>query len=331
MLLQSRPLYDNKADASLFLPPAAWDPAMRAVECGVNVLISGGRGIGKTSLLRQMQFTLRTREEPVAFVDAAALAEVGQLVVRIRNAVIGTPMPIEEGIGTMAATFDRAPVAGASRQLSRVLREIGQADPTTVLVDAGSSPGPVYDFFGRMRDVLWQQEHQWVVAVDDTDRASVLKPPADAFFDVTLDLEPWKIERLIDLMNRRLEPKDSESAQLVVASSTQAGGNPRKALRALSDALVHHRDPSAAFDEQARLLNAASELGRPAGMLMAELLDRGQASPSDTSLQVSLGVTRSRLTQILRELREHRLVTVETERSDGPGRPRAVYRPALSQ
>jgi len=114
-----------------------------------------------------------------------------------------------------------------------------------------------------------------------------------------------------------------------VASASQAGGNPRQALRALADAVVHDRDPAEALELRSRLLTAASDLGRPTGMLMAELLDRGQASPSDADLQAALGVTRSRLTQILRELLDHQLVTVASEQPDGPGRPKAVYRPAL--
>jgi energy-coupling factor transporter ATP-binding protein EcfA2/DNA-binding MarR family transcriptional regulator len=328
-VLRSRPLYDNQADAAFFSPPEAWDPAMRAIDRGLNTLIVGGRGIGKTTLLRQMQLTLRTQDENVAFVDASAVSELGELVARIRDEVSGAPAPLE-AFGQLAASFDRqTPVAGASRQLSQALRELGQADPTTILVDASASAAAVYGFFGRMRDAIWQQHHRWVVAIGDTDRATVLKPPADAFFDVVLELEPWNLNPLIALLDRRLSPGDPGLSRLVMASASQADGNPRQALRALADAVVHDRDPAEALERRSRLLDAASDLGRPTGMLMAELLDRGQASPSDADLQATLGVTRSRLTQILRELLEHQLVTVAAEQPDGPGRPKAVYRPAL--
>jgi hypothetical protein len=180
-----------------------------------------------------------------------------------------------------------------------------------------------------MRDVLWQQEHRWVVAIEEADRATALKPPADAFFDVVVILQPWSINELVELLARRAETNSPWPRDLLMAAATGANGSPREALRVLSDALVHDRDASALFNARGRLLESAAALGRPAGMLMAELLNRGQASPSDADLQVTLGVTRSRLTQMLRQLLASELVTAETERADGPGRPRVVYRPAL--
>jgi energy-coupling factor transporter ATP-binding protein EcfA2 len=303
---------------------------MRAVERGLNVFVNGPRGVGKTTLLRQVQRSLRNADEPVAFVDATAVEDVVDLTSRVRDALRGQPSPLTAGASVVAeaVTTDPRPVAGASRALADLLRSIGQVPPTTILVDASSSPEAVYGLFGRMRDSLWQQEHRWVVAVDDNDRATVLKPPADAFFDVVVTLKPWPINELVALLARRGGatplPRD-----LLVASATGANGNPREALRAVSEALVHDRDPTASLDERGRLLDRASDLGRAPGMLMAELLDRGDASPSDKALQTTLGVTRSRLTQLLRELLEHELVVAETERATGPGRPRTVYRPAL--
>ena len=52
---------------------------------------------------------------------------------------------------------------------------------------------------------------------------------------------------------------------------------------------------------------------------MAELIDRGEASPSDASLQTAIGVSRARLTPVLRDLLEQRLVTVDPDRVSGPG------------
>jgi hypothetical protein len=331
MLLGARPLYDNRGDSLLFVTPAAWTPIVRAVERHLNVAVVGPRGVGKTSLLRQLQLTLREGTEAVAFVDASAVGDVLELAARIRDAVVGQPAPLPAGTGRAAEAFrgDAAPLGGASRALASLLRELGQTEPATILVDASSSAEAVYGLFGRMRDVLWQQGHRWVLALDDSDRASALKPPADAFFDTIITLGPWSTDELVDLLARRSDPQEPWPRELLIGAATGAQGSARRALRALGDAVVHDRDPAAALDQRARLLERASQHGRPAGMLMAELLDRGQASPSDDDLQRTLGVTRSRLTQLLRQLLAESLVTAEDERPDGPGRPRVVYRPAL--
>lgn len=142
-------------------------------------------------------------------------------------------------------------------------------------------------------------------------------------------LEPWSTKELVDLLGRRGQEDDPLPRALLIGAATGARGSAREALHALNSALVHGQDPATLLDERGRLLGEAAELGRGAGMLMDELLDRGQASPSDGDLQATLGVTRSRLTQMLRELLTRGLVVAESERPSGPGRPRTVYRPAL--
>jgi hypothetical protein len=305
------------------VPPTAWDVLVRALERRLNVAVVGRRGLGKTSVLRQLQFTLREGAERVVFVDATAVDDVLELATRVRDALAPVPTAAD------ARTAPGPALAGASRALSALLQEVGQSEPAIILVDASASAAPVYELFGRMRDVLWQQEHRWMVALDDNDRATALKPPADAFFDTIIVLAPWPVSELVDLLSRRAEPDQPWPRDLLVSAARGANGNPREAVRALSDALLHDRDPAGALDARGRLLDRATRLGRPAGLLMAELLDRGQASPSDEDLQRTLGVTRSRLTQLLRQLLADDLVTTESERANGPGRPRIVYRPSL--
>jgi predicted transcriptional regulator len=216
------------------------------------------------------------------------------------------------------------------RALFAELDALGGANATTLLVDASGSAAAVQSLFGRMRDALWQLPHCWVVAVDEEERLAALKPPADAFFDTVLPLEPLPIEALFDLLSRRdaTQELDEESVLEVV---TSAGGNPRTALRSANAAAVSGRRPREAMSQRARLLDAAAALGRPHAMLMAELLDLGQASPSDHVLQERLGLTRNRITTLLRRLLEDGLVEAGADRSTGPGRPKTIYRPRLEE
>jgi energy-coupling factor transporter ATP-binding protein EcfA2 len=328
MLLSGRPLYDNQADAAMFAHPPEWNPLVRALEKDLNVLLLGPPGSGKTTLLHQIQLLWREHEDPVVFVDGTGAVGVVELAARIRHALVGPPSAIAAAGSVIDALGGRkAPPGGASLQMGAQLQAIAEAPPTLILVDGPSSPDAIFDLFGRMRDVLWQQEHRWVVGIDARDRGAVLKPPADAFFDFVISLEKWSTNALADLLSRRAEGK--LAGQLLAAAAGGAEGSPRQALRALSYGVVHDEDPRVLSDARGRLLEEATRLGRPASMLLAELLDRGQASPSDGDLQETLGVTRARLTQLFHQLAEHKLVVGEPERASGPGRPRIVYRPAL--
>ncbi len=328
MLLNGRPLYDNQADESLFVHVPEWDPLVKAIERRLNVLLLGPGGSGKTTLLHQVQLALRRHEETVAFVDGTGATDVLELASRIRNTLLGQPSMMAVA-GNVVEVFGggKAPPGGASRQLAAQLQAIGEAPPAVILVDGPSSPEAVYDLFGRMRDVLWQQPHHWVVALEARHRSAVLKPPADAFFDLVIPLREWSTNALTELLSRRAEGE--LPGRLITAAAAGAEGSPRQALRALSYGVVNDEDPAVLLNERGRLLDEATQLGRAPSMLLAELLDRKQASPSDADLQDSLGVTRARLTQMFHQLAEHNLVVSETERAAGPGRPRTVYRPNL--
>ena len=195
-----------------------------------------------------------------------------------------------------------------------------------MLLDATAAAQAVYGVFGRMRDTIWQLPHRWLVTVDNDDRATALRPPADTFFDTVIELRPLSIEGLTMLLQKRT---DELPQKLLRQVATDARGNPRAAIRAANNALVHGDDPAGELSGRAWLLDAAAQLGRSQGMLMVELLDLGQASPSDEALLDRLGLTRARVSTLLQQLLAANLVESTVERSDRPGRPRILYRPAL--
>jgi energy-coupling factor transporter ATP-binding protein EcfA2 len=330
-MLQGRPLYDNPADTKYHVMPVEWDSIVRALERENNTLIYGARGSGKTTLLRQLQLTLRNHSEPVVFVDAAAVTEPIELVALIRDSLKGRPGTLQSSVGSASLKQmvgdPSPPPGGASRFLYDMLVSLGQdIEPTTIMLDASGSAQAIYGLFGRMRDTVWRLPHHWLVAIDDGDRATALKPPADAFFDTVIELGPLPIESVLMVLHKRTNELEPAVLSQIAADSA---GNPRAAIRAANEALVHGSDPAADLSARARLLDAAAQIGRPQGMLMAELLDLGQASPSDQVLLQRLGLTRARVSTLLQQLLEDGLVESTVERSDGPGRPRKIYRPAL--
>lgn len=332
-MFQGRPLYDNAADRALFVVPDEWNAIERALEQRNNVLVFGARGSGKTSLLRQLQDALRNQRGRVAFVDATAVGSALELITRVRRAAVGEPSVGERFREMTTATSElvagSAPVTvDAPRMLLQELERLAAVHETTILVDASGSAQEAHALFGRMRDALWQMPHRWVVAVDADERFVALKPPADVFFDTVVHLGPRRIDELLSILSRR-DQTQMLDAPSRLAIAVNANGSPRATLRIANDALVSDVRPFDSLSERARLLDAASEKGRPHGMLMAELLDLGQASPSDDVLQHRLGLTRGRITVLLRELLEAGLVVAATDKTHGPGRPRTIYRPSL--
>ena len=332
-MLQGRPLYDSPADAKYYVVPPEWDAVIRALDRGNNTLVCGERGAGKTSLLRQVQLTLRNNGERVVYVDATAVAEPLELVFRVRDALKGRPGLAQTAPGTVSRSLAQVtgeqspPPGGVSRLLYDTLVGLGEeVEPTIVLLDATAAAQALYGVFGRMRDTVWQLPPRWLIAIDNDDRATALRPPADTFFDIVIELGPLLIERLMTILHNRT---DELPPKLLSQIAADARGNPRAAIRAANNVLVHGGAPANELSARARLLDAAAQIGRPQGMLMAELLDLGQASPSDEALLDRLGLTRARVSTLLQQLLEADLVESTVERSDRPGRPRTVYRPAL--
>ena len=101
---------------------------------------------------------------------------------------------------------------------------------------------------------------------------------------------------------------------------------PRNILAAARDVLVEAADdPTQWVTNLHALQRRATELGRPAAMLFAELMDLGPVSPSDKQLLERLGWTRARAAQVFKQLEQAGLVVVTDEAPDGPGRPRKLY------
>ena len=72
------------------------------------------------------------------------------------------------------------------------------------------------------------------------------------------------------------------------------------------------------------LQDRLEDLSEPAKRLLAEVEANGAASPSDEGLLKKLGWTRSRASQVFRELEKQGLVSA-LDRPGSGGRPRRLY------
>ncbi len=327
MELSGRPLLDTKPDHELF---AGREPELQQLLTSVarrlNVLLLGERGSGKTTLLRQLAYEIRARspDEPPAFVDGN-LAENAKLFLDLVRYRLGLtpamlePSPVEVRLGTMARRASIADTLELSKLVAS-LRDAADAGHRVVLVDELPARSIGQALFGRLRDELWQLPLTWVVAVAENEAGPLLSPPADAFFDVVLQLEP--LSR--DAQRSMLEARAGSAGRRIASQLDE--GNPRRLLGFAREALQGGARLSDLLQALSRRDAEVAKLGRAASMLMAELGSLGPTSASDEELLRRLGWTRSRAVQVLRELEKRGLVTTTTIKGEA-GRPRKLYRP----
>lgn len=323
MRLSARPLLDNAADAELFVRRAEVDRIEENCRNGVNTLVVGARGSGKTSLLRHLAYTLREQGAETTFVDGRPTSNASSLA-RLLGAELGRTSPaIAE---KMRRPFDppNPTPLGAEGELINAVRALspGQAANArrrVVILDSPPVGDTAHVLFGRLRDELWQLPYTWVVGIDDGRRGEVIVPPADVFFEDIIELEPLSDAEQAELISRRLEPGEANPWRVRAPDE----GNPRTLLE-VTRLAARHGDPDKQLRAMVRRGTDIRRLGRAASMLYAELEALGPSSASDEELLDRLGWSRQRAAQVLTELEEGGFV--RSMMRPGPsGRPRKTF------
>lgn len=337
--LSGRPLRDTRRDRALFVDrEQPLRPAEKTLRNGGNVLLVGSRGSGKSSLLRMIAHHLSEDDgRPAVVVDGRAAGSTSEFLALLRDQLGAWPtVRFSEAASTVASAvvglandpqLALRPSSGEAQALLSQLREFGRSLPaegkSIVLVDEMPSPESAHTLFGRLRDELWELPLVWLVAVDERDVGLYREPPADAFWQRVVPIPALDADSAAELLRRRLDPNqlpDAVLAQLVEA----AGGNPRRLIALTYDVVVEGADPSSVIKRDQNVQQQISDLSEPARRLLAEVEANGAASPSDQALLTKLGWTRSRASQVFRELEQQALVR-PLERPGLRGRPRRLY------
>jgi len=318
MNLSGRPLLDIRSDNELFVDRATELGSVRAaLDRGLNCLVVGDRGGGKTSLVRALMFQARQSDDP----QDSGLPRL--IYVRGAGAQSATEL-LSRAADVLAEYHGDLPPGGwpgTAAELIRLIGERAQRAPVVmVLDDVASDAGNA--LFGVLRDELWSIGLRWLVTVATADRGTLLRPPADAFFEAQVELGPLPVEAAKEILRRRIGDVDD---RLLEEAAAIGGGNPRRLLdvaRDLSGDYSQWSELAAAARERQQALTKA---GRSAHMLAAELETLGGASASDEQLLTRMGWTRARAVQVLAELEKADLVTSSSVKS-GQGRPKKVYK-----
>lgn len=223
------------------------------------------------------------------------------------------------------------PVELIDRVTERVRERAGEehADHLIVLEDVTAAAGS--QLFGALRDEVWQVGAQWLVTTSSSHALGLRQPPADVFFESTIELGSLTPDEGAELLRRRLtEGVFSQLREEVPASALET---PRRLLEVARELTAEPTVGAGRLNvrraHEARAA-ALAALNRPVQMLAQELEALGWASASDEQLLGRLGWTRPRVVQVMSELERGGLVDMREE-STGRGRPRKLYRlrPAL--
>lgn len=358
--MNNAPLLATKRDARLFVDRE--DELARlheAAERGLNVLLVGPPGIGKTSLLNRFVGDVE---------DKASEATTGKADVLIPVRVSGRPtspydflatlnsrlLDVLEQHGVRAQMLDLASTALAKLRSAGLPAVIGPSeDPETTgsllkhlelarslvddlrgsgyrpvfVVDGLDQPSVAYDIFGRMRDELWTLRGVWLIAGRAEEIVILRTPPADAFFETKVELGPFTSSASAELVRARLRTaglpalKRSELESVV----TIADGLPL-ALLSLLRAIGDERSLTAIADELSEIRARLARVSTPARELADTL--RGFYEPvgatNETLLRVT-GWSSGRLRQLFHELEAADVVERVDLPASGPGRPGVGY------
>ena len=180
-----------------------------------------------------------------------------------------------------------------------------------------------------LRDELWEIGVQWVVTVNTGDAKTLRTPPADAFFETTVRLNPLSRDEAIDLLRLRMPPQRGEErlegGTMAASLLAGKGGQPRELIERARQ-VDENNNPESVLAAANEIRQVLATLNRPANMLYAEIRHRDPISASDETIQQLMGWTRPRLIQVLGELEQAGLVESYDQARSGPGRPKKMFR-----
>ncbi len=323
MNLSGRPLLATRLDVPLYVDCGIEPVVMNAARRGLNTLVVGEAGSGKTSLLHRIEYEFRNEEFKLAFVDGRSCESVQDLLEKI-GIQLGVEFPRQETVHSLFGLeepFIQKPPQSEPPSVERILAKLVKAipqGPRSILFFDSPERDLAHAFFGRLRDAVWQLPITWIVAADSNAADAFRRPPADAFFEIVERIPALDDSRAREILRSRLADESSAGEMGKAATPRILLDHARRVMLDFGTAAILQRME---VEFQRRL----DDVSRAAAMLANELRGQGPVSASDADVQRRLGWTRPRLTQVLKELESAGLARA-TEASDGhPGRPRRLY------
>jgi hypothetical protein len=318
MTLSARPLLANASDQALFVGRGVeTERTERALRQGWNVLLTGERGVGRTTFLNHLARRSADEEVPYWMLIASGAGvqeplELIRLLLRWLAPAQGLAdeSTVRDGLNVLQRAYESTNTFEGKRLI-------------LVVDDITSEAGN--QLFGALRDDMWTTNIQWIVSAASSDAPELLRAPADAFFETKVDLHPLDFAGAVELVRRRVDTIPRERLRQI---ADLADGNPRRLLELVRDSESPDEkgfDSAAASYRHWRI--AVMSLDSTMKNLYDEVDRLGGASASDPELLSRVPLSRSKLVGRLAELAAAGLLVPEKVHDGTPGRPKIIYRP----
>lgn len=171
----------------------------------------------------------------------------------------------------------------------------------------------IWNVFRVLRDTLWDLRVSLIMSVLPEQVSEITKPPLDQFFMYRIKMKPYDQMKARELIakrakfaKQRLELEEGALARLV----TDTKGNPRSLMSEMKRILESAKETSKITEAMMAEIESSylPELSSIERSVINYLVHNPHVSASSEDFSRSLGVTRSRLSQILNELREKGLI-----------------------
>ncbi len=313
LLLGQRPLSASDADRQLFANRnAELQRVCRALDLGLNAYVHGPPGSGRTSFLRQIE----RQVSGAKYVRLQGVQTLDERLEQFECAITGSNAlprergnPLAEALGSFASTQYKV-VVDPLRHVRSALTSHPAPAGHLLLVDDLDKDG-CHEVFGKLRDDLWELPIQWVVSGS----SSRLEPPADTFFDAVIELEPFDLDGLQELVERRAASGTGAEGLLLrsraePAIESIAPSTPRRALSVIRE-LYLSEDLESATHRLAAQSAARARLSATAARVLDAFVHHGPTHAGNEQLLEEVGVSRSRVVQVLAQLEAEGLVTAQ--------------------
>lgn len=295
-----RPLLDTALDRQRYVERDLDERLIALLRAGRNVLVSGTRGSGRTS----MAFHAIGHLDHRAIVLPVGLARKPQDVLHQLLAALATDEQADD-----PAVAEGLLHAGETVRALRALEARNdEIDGRVLVVVDDIDPIVGFELFGRLRNELWLLDRiHWLVLCLDHDMPMLTRPPADAFFDARLSIGPLSYEEARRVLRAR-QLDEPEQLEWIAEEDRM----PVTVLRAVS--------------EPVRRDTLSDPLPVPAADLLAWLRAHGPHAISDAALLRGTRLSRTAATRAAASLRETGLIREVTAPPTGrPGRPKRFY------